>query len=164
MLSVLSHVAEVYPASLAEAVAPSEEAEGSQTPKQAPVPILDLMQPAVTLLCGSTHKSHFAAVFDHLLEPLLLACDNVATTTQKSKKRKFDEGDADFARVLSQPLCDTKGQTLQPADVQPALLKIIFEAASNPKVSDANRRRLYALCRQRMPEDQPTESIDAADA
>lgn len=166
LLSVLSHVAEIYPASLAEAVVPDAPlsssteldaipAPSTSKPRTAPLPILDLMQPAIQSLCQATQKSHFAAVFDHLLEPLLLACDNIAPPSQKNKRRKLDDDDAHFAQVLQQsPLCDTEGAPLAPEDVESKLLSVIFEAASQPTVSVANRRRLYALCRERMPDEE----------
>lgn len=163
LLSIHSHVAEVYPDALAEALtyssAGDDETSAAVATSSAPIPILDLMQPAIKALCCAPQKSHFSAVFDNLLEPLLLACDSVQDESQRSsKKRRVDDTDQQFSKVLQNPLCDTEGQPLDAVDVQPKLLQIIFEAASQPTVPDGNRRRLYKLYRERMSE----ESQDAA--
>lgn len=140
---------------MAEAVSSSESDQNDAT--TAPIPIIDLLQPAITGLCHASQKAHFTAVHDQLLQPFLVACDQLSESEQRSKKRRkvvhaeeqpTDDG-TDWQLVLQQPLCDLDGEPLAAELVPSQLLKLLFAAASKPEVSDANRRRLYQICRER---------------
>ena len=136
----------------------------AETPSDQPLPILLILEPYIDALCAVPLKTTYNMIFEAIFTPLLDACDALAVDTETAppvKKRKLQVvGEDEHAPqehaggepsdiILAAPLCASDGSTLEAKAVGKAILAAIFAAAARPETVDANRRRMYAVFRER---------------
>lgn len=126
------------------------------------MPIADVLQPFISTLAHTSNSVLYKRLTDAVMQPLLEALAVEAEPEQPSRKRRrrgeADENERDASLQYSAIAAATK--LSDDRQIARAVCKAILVRASavdDPKVKDANRRRLYALVRQFSEDDDDDE-------
>ncbi len=143
--SVTYHVCDVYLEELDKALA-------TATDSLPPTPLSTLLSPFMNLAAQTKSPVTYQRVYSTVLEPLYSALGN--QTVEVGTKRKGVE--PPFAHImanscLSHPKEETK---MSPVRLRKALLKEMFDTASLPNTRETNRRKLYAVWKEAMADDE----------
>ncbi|KAA1467950.1 Nop52-domain-containing protein [Dentipellis sp. KUC8613] len=151
-LSLTYHIADIYLEELDKAAGKSAEQDDEQAPN--PVPLTVLLGPYFGLAAHAPLKNTYERVQSSVLEPLLRALSvSRSEDSPATKRRKLM--DTDFEYLLKDAcISDPKEEgKVDRSALRKGLLKSIFDVASEPDSRDSNRRKLYALWRSNMEED-----------
>lgn len=131
-----------------------------------PAPIVTLFNPFYAMLANTTAKATFQRIQTACLEPLLSAISH-EVDAQGEDEDQDEEGDEERApkrRRLSaseyenmlQSACATspKEGAMGKAALKKAVLRRIFEVASEEGTKEANRRKLYAFVKSHADDDE----------
>lgn len=147
-LSILSHVSDIYLSSLSAALSTSTSIT--------PVPLLSLLSPIVHALRYAPAKHIYGVAQSNAMLPLLAALDVEEVAAPPTKKRRTGTA-ADVARAFepfdalltaSLDLGEQAHGTTTLKVIKAAVIERVFEEAAKQETPDANRRRMYALCRE----------------
>jgi ribosomal RNA-processing protein 1 len=129
------HLSDIYLEELNKA-SPSDGAN--------PVPLSIILQPFITLAARTPTKTTYHRIQSALIDPLLAELQLVSSPRDppNNKRQKLEYADLLSNACTSNP---AKEGVLQRSQLRTALLRQIFEIASEQETKDANRRRLYAV-------------------
>ncbi|CAE6442471.1 unnamed protein product [Rhizoctonia solani] len=151
--SISYHLADIYLEELDKALETDDDNCG--------IPLITLLNPFIHLSARTSNKITFGRMQTALFTPLLDALATRATTpstdTTDSPRRKRKRSSETYPNLV-ESVCEPKTQAgstslaIDPQDVTRKVLKAIFDAAGHMDTKDANRRKMYALWKDRMEE------------
>jgi ribosomal RNA-processing protein 1 len=149
------HLADIYIEELDKMLKPrvEEEEQGSV----APAPLMMLLSPFLGLAACTTSKHTYDRIVSAVLDPLLEAFSTRSDEPPSQKRRRLS-GNNYHALVQFSCLTNAEG-ILDKEALRKALLRSVFDVASEQETRDSNRRRLYAFWREHM-EDEDEHSSD----
>ncbi|KIJ22054.1 hypothetical protein PAXINDRAFT_160020 [Paxillus involutus ATCC 200175] len=142
--SLTFHLAEIYFEELENTLAGSESS--------LPVPLLALLSPFIILAAHTPTSTTYKHLQEVLFQPLL-----TATQPRTSNPRKRGRGSiSEYPNMLSN-VCTYASQTDNPLEagaLREAILQKLFAVASAEDTRDANRRKMYALYKNAVADDE----------
>ncbi|KAJ1302735.1 hypothetical protein OPQ81_003048 [Rhizoctonia solani] len=151
--SLSYHLGDIYLEELDKALDTNDN--GCETP------LITLLTPFINLSSRTSNKITYDRMQSALFVPLLDALAARATTPNAdvtdSQRRKRKRSSETYVNLI-ESTCKPKAQgeaspsTTSPRDVAREVLKAIFEEAGHTDTKDANRRKMYALWKERMAE------------
>ncbi|BEJ16512.1 hypothetical protein CspHIS471_0511170 [Cutaneotrichosporon sp. HIS471] len=117
-MSLASHLGDVYLQELDKVLAESENA-----------PLIDLLRPHIVLIARTRNATLHRRMVESVFNPLLAG---------------LKDGD-EYENIATKSTVD--GEAVDPAQLRTALLRAMFEEASQESTIESNRRKLYALVR-----------------
>ncbi|KAI0652418.1 Nop52-domain-containing protein [Trametes meyenii] len=156
--SLAYHLADIYLEELDKALG------NSPVPSPLPAPLSTLVAPFLTLAARTQTKTTYQRIQSALLDPLYTALGPSEDSDEPRSKR---------ARLSTPTLhnlisnaCSTspKEGPLRSSGLKKLLLKQMFDVASEPDTRDANRRKLYALWKENMEDDEDSPGSPAHSA
>jgi len=133
--SLAFHISDVYLEELDKALA---------APSPAPVPLTIILSPFFTLAARAQTKTTYNHIQETIFDPLLAALKVPQPKDPNSKRPRLK---ASYTNLVSN-LCVShmkEGAVVDAAKVRKALLRRMFEVASEEGTRDSNRRKMYAL-------------------
>lgn len=124
-------------------------------------PITTLLEPFVNLAARTSNKITYGRMQTALFVPLLDALSarsSLSNTdeldSQQRKRKRSSEIYPNLTESMCEPGTENAGNHLaqaikSPQDVTRDVLKAIFDAAGDADTKDANRRKMYALWKER---------------
>ncbi|KAI0828946.1 Nop52-domain-containing protein [Trametes gibbosa] len=154
--SLAYHLADIYLEEL-------DKASGnSPLPSPPPAPLTTLLAPFFTLAARTPTNTTYQRVQSALLDPLYTALGASHDSDEPPSRKRPRLSAPTFSNLLSNA-CGTRPKVegaLSSSALKTSLLKRMFEVASEPDTRDANRRKLYALWKEHM-EDEEDDSLEA---
>ncbi|KAG8763949.1 hypothetical protein FRC11_008276 [Ceratobasidium sp. 423] len=124
-------------------------------------PLVTLLKPFIHLSARTSNKITYGRMQTALFTPLLDALVTHTTTpsadvtnSQRRKRKRSSETYPNLIESVCKPKAQAEGtpSATNPQDVAKEVLKVVFEAAGHTDTKDANRRKMYALWKERMEE------------
>ncbi|CAE6514668.1 unnamed protein product [Rhizoctonia solani] len=125
------------------------------------IPLVTLLKPFIHLSARTsnkvTHGRMQTALFTPLLDALVAHATTPGVEVADSQRRKRKRSSETYPNLV-ESVCKSKAQpgcapsAANPQDVAKEILKAVFEAAGHTDTKDANRRKMYALWKERMEE------------
>ncbi|CUA67488.1 Ribosomal RNA processing protein 1 homolog B [Rhizoctonia solani] len=125
------------------------------------IPLVTLLDPFIHLSARTSNKITFGRMQTALFTPLLdalVACATPSPDATDSQRRKRKRPSETYPNLI-ESVCKPKTQaesTAKPQDIARDVLKAVFDVAGHVDTKDTNRRKMYALWRDR------TEEIEGA--
>jgi ribosomal RNA-processing protein 1 len=153
--SLAYHLADIYLEELNKVLTNADDST-------LPAPLSILLAPFITLASRTNNSVTLQRVFSSLFDPLLAAIDPHTSDEPMSKRIKLDF-DTSFVHIaqnscLRNPKEEGK---LSKAELKRGIVKQMFEAASSPDVRGANRRRMHAVWKAAMAEEEEAEEAES---
>ncbi|CAE6406527.1 unnamed protein product [Rhizoctonia solani] len=151
--SISYHLADIYLEEL-EKILDTNDADCN-------LPLVNLLKPFINLSACTPNKITYgrmqSALFVPLLDTLVVRAisPNVdVSDPQRRKRKRSSEAYPNIVESISKPTSQAEGvrSARNPQDVAKDILNAIFEVAGHTDTKDANRRKMYALWKQRMEE------------
>ena len=146
--SLAYHLADIYLEELDKALG------NSPVESPLPAPLSTLLAPFLALAARTPTSITLQRIQSALLEPLLASLTSQRSSDEPSRKRPR-LSTPEYPNLTANA-CTTdppKEDSLDPSALCKAVLKQIFDVASEPDTRDANRRKLYALWKEHMEDD-----------
>lgn len=166
--SLAYHLADIYLEELNKALTNSPSSSPLESPPS-PAPLSTLLSPFFTLAARTSNNTTYQRIQSALLDPIFAAL-KVAAQAERAgededggpdrKRRRLDA--QDYPSIVSNS-CATNPRVegaMESGKLRAVLLKSMFEFASEAETRDANRRKLYALRKANM--DDEEDSADAS--
>ena len=141
------HLAEIWLTEL-------DKASASST-AQKPVPLKLVLAPFLALAAKTPNKMTYQQVQANLMEPLLSALslppnlDKLQVPPRSGASRPEEE----FSHLLASSCLSPSDEPVDKSLLRKGMVEYIFEVASREDSRDSNRRKMYALCRANIDED-----------
>ncbi|WVW86912.1 hypothetical protein I302_108967 [Kwoniella bestiolae CBS 10118] len=156
--SIANHIADIYLDELNKTLALPE------VDSQAACPLIAILEPHITLLTrtstSTVHTRLMSSVFTPLLESLTLASSSIAVERDAERpSKRSKKADSMYAHIVMHSCVGEEGQSERsnPTALRSGLLKRMFEAASNEKAGESNRRKVYQVWREEGGDDDEDE-------
>ena len=139
------HLAEIWLPELDKASAGSTTA----------VPLKLVLNPFLSLAAKTPNKVTCQQVQTNLVDPLLSALSPPPESDEppKPKRSKLDHTEGAFPHLLANSCLSPSDEPLDRSQLRKGVLEYIFEIASQEDTKDSNRRRMYAICKANIDED-----------
>lgn len=110
-----------------------------------PVPLSLILSPFFILASRTQASTTYKQIQLSVFEPLFSSL-KAPTASEGARSRKKPRLDLDYPNLVSN-CCfqNPKERTIESAKLRKALLRRLFEVASNEKARDSNRRKMYAF-------------------
>ena len=143
--SLAYHLADVYLEELDKAFA------NSPVDSPLPAPLSALLAPFFTLSARTPTTVTYQRLQSALIDPLLDALSPRTDPDEPPSRKKPRLSTPTYANVLSNACSSDPGSEgpQSSSSLRKTVLKQLFDVASEPSTRDANRRRLYALWKER---------------
>ncbi|KAI0361012.1 Nop52-domain-containing protein [Trametes cingulata] len=148
--SLAYHLADIYVEELDKALG------NPPSPNPLPAPLSTLLSPFFTLAARTPTATTYQRIQSALLDPLYTALDTSHDSDEPPSRKRPRLSTPTFPNLVSNA-CTIRPKeegALSSSALKKALLKQMFEAASEPDTRDANRRKLYALWKEHMEDDE----------
>lgn len=133
--SLAFHICDIYLEEL-------DKTLGASSP--APAPLSTILSPVFTLAARTQTNTTYKHIQETILEPLLTALKaSQAGGPPNPKHPRLKSGYSNL--VLNACISNTNGGAVGAAKLRQALLRRVFEVASEESTRDSNRRKMYAL-------------------
>ncbi|CDO73074.1 hypothetical protein BN946_scf185007.g128 [Trametes cinnabarina] len=148
--SLAYHLADIYLEELDKAVA------DSRVPSPLPAPLSTLLMPFFTLAARTSTSTTYQRIQSALLEPLysaLSAAHDADLDSDEPRSRKRPRlSTPEYPHLVANACATTPKEegAINRATLKKVLLRRMFDIASEPDTRDANRRKLYALWKENM--------------
>ncbi|CAE6451863.1 unnamed protein product [Rhizoctonia solani] len=159
--SISYHLADIYLEELDKALEADDNNCGT--------PLITLLKPFIHLSARTSNKITFGrmqtALFTPLLDALATRVTIPSADTTNSPRRKRKRSSETYPNLV-ESVCEPNTQAgstslaINPQDVTKEVLKAIFDVAGHMDTKDANRRKMYALWKDRMEEIEGTPEGD----
>ncbi|KAH7338919.1 Nop52-domain-containing protein [Rhizoctonia solani] len=155
--SLSYHLADIYLEELDKALDTSD----NNTAQDCKAPLITLINPFIYLASRTSNKITYGRIQTTLLTPLLdtliartTTSSADATDSQQRKRKRSSEIYSNLIESVCKPGTQVEGTapTTNPQDVAREVLKAIFDVAGQADTKDANRKKMYALWKERMEE------------
>ncbi|KAJ3787116.1 Nop52-domain-containing protein [Lentinula aff. detonsa] len=166
-VGLVYHVADVYLEGLEKSL------HSSITVTAKPVPIALILTPFFDLATQTPLGSTYKHLQSSLFEPLLSSCLLLEAGSEEEndgelrarKRRRVDSSSSDMYPSIITNACFDDASIevkLPPKLLRRKLLRRLFETASRAETRDANRRKIYALCKAENDDEDDSEvELDA---
>ncbi|KAH8120081.1 Nop52-domain-containing protein, partial [Phellopilus nigrolimitatus] len=155
--SLSYHLADVYLTELDKSLASSPD---SNPP---PAPLSLLLDPFLNLAALTNSNVTYQRIYGELLEPLFLALKpppSFPAETHAKKRPKLLSEPA-FDNIAANACLETpKEGKVEKSQVRKALLRKMFDIASGPNARETNRRKMYAVWKTAMAEENESGGED----
>lgn len=159
-LSLAYHLADIYIEELNKVYS----GEAFEESTQPPAPLVMLLSPFFALAARTPSTHTFERVQSAVLDPLLQAL-TPSHTEERSQSKRHRLLENDYSSLL-QCSCITDSKLEEKVDkitLRRAVLKTLFDQASDQEARDSNRRKLYAFWKSHVEEEDGDERpIDAS--
>jgi ribosomal RNA-processing protein 1 len=133
--SLAFHVCDIYLEELDKTLA---------VPSPSPVPLSAILSPFFTLAAHTQTNTTYKHIQETILDPLFTALKPLQAEEPSSGKRPRLE--PSYSNLVSNScVSDTKEGALDAVKLRKALLRRLFEVASEEGTRDSNRRKMYVL-------------------
>ncbi|KAL1951142.1 hypothetical protein VTO73DRAFT_291 [Trametes versicolor] len=152
--SLAYHLADIYLEELDKALA------NPPAPSPPPAPLTTLLEPFITLAARTPTNTTYQRMQSALLDPLYNALSTSHDSDEPRSSKRPRLSTPTYSNLISNA-CSTQPKSegaLSSSALKKALLKRMFETASEPETRDANRRKLYALWKEHMEDDEDSGS------
>ena len=140
-------------------------ADSAQT-KELPAPLSSILSPFIDLAALTGSSVTHQRIFTSLIEPLLTALKPQSSDTlPPSRKRQRLLNDTSYDHIVENACLERPKEEgkMERAQVRKALLRKMFDVASGPNVREANRRKMYAVWKVAIAEDDDGSRSDNQD-
>jgi len=139
------HLTEIWLPELDKATADSTAA----------VPLRLALDPFLSLAARTPNKVTYQQVQTNLIDPLLsaLAPPPGSDEPPKRKRPKTNQTEDTFPHLLANSCLSPSNEPLDKSRLRKGVLEYVFEVASQEDTKDSNRRKLYAICKANIDED-----------
>ncbi|KAI0049251.1 ribosomal RNA processing protein [Auriscalpium vulgare] len=159
-LSLAYHLSDIYLEELDKVLSPSTGSDGDELP---PAPLDTLLSPFLGLAARTSSKDTYERVRSAFLNPLfeaLITTHNDEPPSQK--RRRLLESDLTSVVDRTRVSDSATDRPLGKPALRQALLKQLFNVASDPETRDSNRRKLYAFWKSYIEDDEDERPVDGS--
>jgi len=149
------HLADIYLEELDKVL--KTQMEGEETKDLTPTPLKLLLSPFFVLAARTTSKHSYERIASAVLNPLFEAFSTRSEPLPSQKRQRLSGNDY-HALVQLSCLSNAEEDSLRKETLRKALLRSIFDVASEQETRDSNRRRLYAFWRSHMEDEDERSS------
>ncbi|KAI0334375.1 Nop52-domain-containing protein [Cubamyces sp. BRFM 1775] len=152
--SLAYHLADIYLEELDKALG------NAPVPKPLPAPLSTLLMPFFTLAARTPTNTTYQRIQSALLDPLYTALSTIHDSDEPPSRKRPRLSTPSYPNLVANA-CATEPKlegAMDGTTLKKALLKKMFDIASEPDTRDANRRKLYALWKENMVDDEDDDS------
>jgi ribosomal RNA-processing protein 1 len=135
---------------LAEIWLPELEKASTTSTSQKPAPLKLVLAPFLELAAKTPNKVTYQQVQANLIDPLLLAL----SLREEPPRPKTAHVEDDFPNLLTNSCLSPSDEPLNKSQLRKGVLEYIFGVASREDTKDSNRRKMYAICKTNIDEDE----------
>ena len=119
------------------------------------VPLKLALDPFLSLAARTPNKVTYQKVQTNLIDPLLSALSPPPESDEppKPKRPKTNHAEDAFPHLLANSCLSPSDEPLDKSQLRKGVLEYVFEVASQEDSKDSNRRRMYAICKANIDED-----------
>ena len=157
--SLSLHLADIYLVELDKAIASSDSPSNYR-----PAPLLSLLHPFLDLASRTTSNVIYQRIFDEVFNPLHLALKPPRSSSPGAPQRKRLrlETEPAFENVIANSCLDDASLEKVDRDrLRKALLRKMFDVASGPDARESNRRKMHAVWKAAMAEEEDEGGSDS---
>ncbi|KAI0778739.1 Nop52-domain-containing protein [Trametes elegans] len=147
--SLAYHLADIYLEELDKALG------NSPVPSPLPAPLSTLLAPFIVLAARTTNSTSYQRIQSALLDPLYTSLSTTHESDEPPSRKRPRLSVPSFPNLVSNACTERPKEegTLSSSALKKAILKRMFDIAGEPDSRDANRRKLYALWKEHMEDD-----------
>ena len=121
---------------------------------QKPAPLKVVLEPFLSLAAKTPNKATYQQIQANLIDPLVSALSPPLESDEPPKPKRLKTGHAEgFPHLLANSCFVPSDESLDKSRLRKGILEYIFEVASQEDSKDSNRRKLYAICKANIDED-----------
>jgi ribosomal RNA-processing protein 1 len=121
---------------------------------QNPVPLKLVLETFLSLAAKTPNKATYQQIQANFIEPLLSALSPPSDSDELPKPKRPKTSHAeDYPHLLANCSLVPSDESLDKGQLRKGILEYIFEVASQEDTKDSNRRKLYAICKANIDED-----------
>ncbi|ETW86988.1 hypothetical protein HETIRDRAFT_306975 [Heterobasidion irregulare TC 32-1] len=161
--SLAYHLADIYLEELDKAVASQLKLDESDD-EPTPTPLVTVLSPFLSLSSRTISNTTYSRIQSAILDPLFQSLSTIRSDEPPSAKRRRVL-EVDYASLLDNAcMLDPKSEgKMERSPLRKALLRKLFDVASEQDTRDSNRRKLYSFWKSNQDEDDEEDRpIDAS--
>ena len=121
---------------------------------QKPAPLKVVLEPFLSLAAKTPNKATYQQIQANLIDPLVSALSPPSESDEPPKPKRLKTSHAEgFPYLLANSCFVPSDEPLDKSRLRKGVLEYIFEVASQEDSKDSNRRKLYAICKANIDED-----------